>query len=260
MAVLMTTELRTEIALITGASAGIGKAFAQQLAPRCKAMVLVGRDEHKLAALSDELKQDGLTLYSLALDLSGSIGVARVMEAIRQKGPITLLINNAGFGTTGRFAEADLDDQQAMVNLHCNATLALCRAALPYMKDSGGGRIINVSSMGSFFPLKNCAVYGASKAFLNAYSESLQQEVRRDNIKVQCLCPSYTRSEFHMRAPFGGFDQSSVPDEMWWSAEDLVRYSLAQLYSENDRVICIPGDDSRQLVSQGLRAAAEKLK
>ncbi len=260
MAAEMTTELRTEIALITGASAGIGKAFAEQLAPRCKAMVLVGRDNEKLAALSDALRQDGLTIYCLALDLSSNIGVARVMEAIRQKGPITLLINNAGFGSVGRFAEADLDVQQAMVNLHCNATLALCRAALPYMKENGGGRIINVSSMGSFFPLKNSAVYGASKAFLNAYSEALQLEVLRDGIKVQCLCPSYTRSEFHQRAAFDGFDNSKVPEEMWWSAADLVSYSLAELYSDNANVICIPGEDSRQLVYQGLIASAEKFK
>ena len=260
MAADMTTESRTEIALITGASAGIGKAFAEQLAPRCKAMVLVGRDEKKLAALRDTLQQANLTIYSLALDLSSSIGVARVMEAIRQKGPISLLINNAGFGTNGRFAEANLDEQQAMVNLHCNATLALCRAALPYMKENGGGRVINVSSMGSFFPLKNSAVYGASKAFLNAYSEALQLEVRRDGIKVQCLCPSYTRSEFHRREAFAEFDQSSVPEEMWWSASDLVSYSLARLYSDDSDVICIPGDDSRQLVYHGLSVAAEKFK
>ena len=252
--------LRTEIALITGASAGIGKAFAQQLAPRCKAMVLVGRDENKLAALTDALKQDGLTIYSFALDLSSSIGVARIMEAIRQKGPISLLINNAGFGTNGRFAESDLDEQQAMVNLHCNATLALCRAALPYMKESGGGRIINVSSIGSFFPLKNSAVYGASKAFLNAYSEALQLEVRRDGIKVQCLCPSYTRSDFHLRKSLNGYDNSTVPDEMWWSAEDLVAFSLAELYSDRDAVICAPGDEGRQLVYMGLSASAEKFK
>jgi short-subunit dehydrogenase len=260
MAVAMKTEQRTEIALITGASAGIGKAYAEHLAPRCKAMVLVGRDEAKLAALTEGLKQNGLTIYSLALDLSSSIGVARVMEAIRQKGPISLLINNAGFGTLGRFAEADLDEQQAMVNLHCNATLALCRAALPYMKENGGGRIINVSSLGSFFPLKNSAVYGASKAFLNAYSEALQLEVRRDGVKVQCLCPSYTRSEFHLRKSLTGVDNSAVPEDMWWTAEALVAFSLGELYSDSDAVICVPGDDGRQLAHQALCASAEKFK
>jgi len=258
----MKTEMRTEIALITGASAGIGKAFAEQLAPRCKVMVLVGRDVAKLMTLRESLSQAGLTIYTLGVDLATSIGVARVMEAIRQQGPVTILINNAGFGAHGRFAEADLDEQQAMVNLHCNATLALCRAALPYMKTQGGGRIVNVSLVGSYLPLKNAAVYGASKAFLNAYSEALQLEVAGDGVKIQCLCPSYTRSDFHQRAAASGFNLSVVPDTAWWTPADVVAASLAQLDSDSDsdEVICVPDQASRQMLRDRLRAQADRFK
>jgi short-subunit dehydrogenase len=250
---------RTEIALITGASAGIGRVYAQHLAARCKVMVLVGRDAAKLAEVAVDVAAEGLSVHVLALDLTSTEGITRVMEAIRQKGPISILVNNAGFGSNGRFAESDLDQQQAMVNLHCNATLALCRAALPFMKDNGGGKIINVSSMGSFFPLKYSAVYAASKAFLNSFSEALQLEVRRDGIRVQCLCPSYTHSEFHQRDAMAGVDSSAVPESMWWSAEDLVSFSLAELEGGSDKVICIPGQDNRELARGAMQGSAEKL-
>jgi short-subunit dehydrogenase len=255
----MSAISRTEIALITGASAGIGRVYAQQLAARCKVMVLVGRDAAKLDEVAVEVAAEGLSVHVLALDLTSTEGVTRVMEAIRQKGPISILVNNAGFGSNGRFAESDLDQQQAMVNLHCNATLALCRVALPFMKDNGGGKIINVSSMGSFFPLKYSAVYAASKAFLNSFSEALQLEVRRDGIKVQCLCPSYTHSEFHQREAMAGVDSSAVPESMWWSAEDLVSFSLAELEGGSDKVICIPGQDNRELARGAMQGSAEKL-
>lgn len=255
----MSAQSRTEIALITGASAGIGRAFAQQLAPRCKGMILIGRDADKLASVVAELEHADLSITSLALDLTGTEGLTRVMEAIRQKGPVTMLVNNAGFATHGRFAESDLDMEMAMVNLHCNATLALCRAALPYMKDEGRGVVINVSSIGSFFPVKYSAVYGASKTFLNMFSQALQQEVQADGIRVQCLCPSYTRSDFSRREPLAALDQSKVADELWWNAEDIVAVSLAQLDAKEHAVMCLPDDHNRVLAQRGISAQAAGL-
>jgi short-subunit dehydrogenase len=252
----MSTPSRTEIALITGASAGIGRAFALQLAPRCKDMILVGRDPAKLAKVVAELESPGLTITSFSVDLTVTEGVTRVMEAIRQKGPVTMLINNAGFASFGKFAESDLDIEMAMVNLHCNASLALCRAALPYMKQEGRGVVINVSSLGSFFPLKYSAVYGASKTFLTMFSQALQLEVQADGIRVQCLCPGYTRSDFGDRGPMAKADASRVPDELWWAAEDIVAISLAQIESESGGVLCLPDESSRQLVRQALTAQA----
>ncbi|WP_269618612.1 SDR family NAD(P)-dependent oxidoreductase [Zhongshania sp. BJYM1] len=250
----MSAQSRTEITLITGASAGIGKAFALKLAPRCKGMILIGRDADKLAEVVTELEQPGLSIVSFALDLTTTEGLARVMEAIRQKGPVTMLINNAGFATYGKFAESDLDAEMAMVNLHCNASLALCRAALPYMKEEGRGVVINVSSMGSFFPVKYSAVYAATKTFLNMFSQALQQEVKGDGIRVQCLCPSYTRTDFSKREALADLDSSKVPDKLWWTAEDIVEVSLAHLASDTTSVLCLPDEQNRQLVHQVLSA------
>ncbi|MBW2940672.1 SDR family NAD(P)-dependent oxidoreductase [Zhongshania aquimaris] len=250
----MSAHSRTEIALITGASAGIGRAFALQLASRCKGLILVGRDVDKLAAVVAELEQPDLSITSFALDLTTTEGVTRVMEAIRQKGPVTILINNAGFASYGKFAESDLDIEMAMVNLHCNATLALCRAALPYMKENGRGVVINVSSMGSFFPVKNSAVYAATKTFLNMFSQALQQEVKGDGIRVQCLCPSYTRTDFGDRDALADLDSSKVPEELWWTAEDIVEVSLAHLASDGQSVMCLPDEQSRELVKAAMGA------
>lgn len=252
----MSAHSRTEIALITGASAGIGRAYALQLASRCKGLILVGRDAEKLAQVVAELEQPGLSIDSFAVDLTTTEGVTRIMEAIRQKGPVTMLVNNAGFANYGKFAESDLDIEMTMVNLHCNASLALSRAALPYMKNEGRGVVINVSSMGSFFPVKNLAVYAATKAFLNMFSQALQQEVKANGIRVQCLCPSYTISDFSTRDTLAGSDSSKVPDELWWTAEDIVAVSLAQLDSDNSAVMCLPDEDSRKLVHQSLIAQA----
>ncbi|CAA0079771.1 putative oxidoreductase [Zhongshania aliphaticivorans] len=252
----MSAQSRTEIALITGASAGIGRAFAIQLAPRCKTMILIGRDPAKLASVVSELEQPGLNIVSFALDLTTTEGVTRVMEAIRQKGPVSMLINNAGFASYGKFAESDLDAEMAMVNLHCNASLALCRAALPYMKQEGRGEIVNVSSMAGFFPVKHSAVYAASKTFLTMFSQALQQEVQGDGIRVQCLCPSYTRTDFSDRPALADLDATKVPDELWWTAEDIVAVSLAQLEDENGPVICLPDKMNREMVHGALTAQA----
>jgi short-subunit dehydrogenase len=250
----MNAHSRTEIALITGASAGIGRAFALQLASRCKGLILIGRDADKLAAVVAELEQPGLSITSFALDLTTTEGVTRVMEAIRQKGPVTILINNAGFASYGKFAESDLDIEMAMVNLHCNATLALSRAALPYMKEAGRGAVINVSSLGSFFPVKNSAVYGASKTF----SQALQQEVKADGIRVQCLCPGYTRSDFSDRELLAELDSSKVPDELWMSAADVAAASIAHMDSSSEAVMCLT-ENNRDLANKGLMAQAAGL-
>jgi short-subunit dehydrogenase len=116
--------------------------------------------------------------------------------------------------------------------------------------------VINVSSLGSFFPLKYSAVYGASKTFLTMFSQALQLEVQADGIRVQCLCPGYTRSDFGDRGPMAKADASRVPDELWWAAEDIVAVSLTQLESESGGVLCLPDESSRKLVQQALSAQA----
>ncbi len=222
------------IALVTGASAGIGAEFCRQLAVGCDVIIATGRREERLQALADELSGQ-VEMHLLVADLTSREGLTRLIEMLRQKGPVDYLVNNAGFGALGHFSETDLEPQQQMIALHIDVTVALTRAALPFMKEKGVGTIINVSSMSAFNANAMVTVYGASKAFLNHFSEGLQLELQDTGIKVQALCPGYTRSDFHGRDSMTGFSTDMVPDEMWMEASEVVAISLAAL--EGDQVI-----------------------
>jgi short-subunit dehydrogenase len=237
------------IALVTGASAGIGAEFCRQLASSCDVIIATGRREDALQALAAELS-DQVELHPVVADLAAREGRTRVIEALRQKGPVDYLVNNAGFGVIGGFDALELDAQQAMVSVHIDATMALCRAAIPFMRERGGGAIINVSSLGAFLPHSGAAVYGATKVFLNHFSEALQQELRDAGIRVQSLCPGYTRSEFHDRHEMESFSKEAVPEGMWMEASEVVAESLAAL--AGDQVIVVSGAANRQLAHQGL--------
>jgi short-subunit dehydrogenase len=219
------------IALVTGASAGIGAEFCRQLAARCDVIIATGRRQEQLQALADELSGQ-VEVHQLVADLTSREGLTRVIEMLRQKGPVDYLINNAGFGVLGGFSTADLEPQQQMMSLHMDATVALSRAALPFMKKKGGGYIVNVSSMSAFHPNAMVAIYGASKAFINHFSEALQLELKDTGIYVQSLCPGYTRSDFHERETMTGFTTDMVPEEMWMEASEVVALSLAGLGGE----------------------------
>lgn len=255
---------RFDSVLITGASAGIGAAYARALAGRARQLILVARRASRLEALAEELRAQGAEVHVLAVDLGSTIGMARVVETIRQRGPLDLLINNAGFAVRGPFAERTLDDQLQMVRLHIDATLALTRAALPGMRGRGGGYIINVSSGVALVPFPDAAVYGGSKAFLNNFSEALQQEEAGHGVRVQCLCPGYTRTEFHSTEAFGGPDMArvlaaQVPEAMWLEAAEVVDESLRAL--ADGPVVFIPGAGNRQMlykVAQRRLAEMEK--
>lgn len=243
-------------ALVTGASAGLGAEFCRQLAARCDRIIAVARRRERLAALARELGE-AVALHCVEADLGSIEGVARTLEALRQQGPVSYLINNAGFGTFGHFEQASIESQRAMVNLHIDASVTLCRAAIPYMKELGGGAIINVSSLGALVPMKGMAVYGASKAFLNYYSLALQAELAGTGIEVQALCPGFTRTEFHDAMTGDGFERSRVPDAMWMDAETVVAASLAALGS--GQVVVVPGDGNRGLARTGLQQQLDAL-
>ena len=237
-------------ALVTGASAGLGEEFCRQLAERCDVIIAVARRGERLAALASELA--ALTeVHCLEADLGTIEGVASAMEAIRQKGPVDYLVNNAGFSTYGHFAKLPVEEQRGMINLHIDAAITLCRAAIPFMHELGGGSIINVSSLATFLPSKGLAAYGASKAFLNYFSQALQAEVATSGIEVQALCPGYIRTEFHDAMSGSGFDKSRIPDEMWMTAEEVVSASLAAL--GGPQVIVVPGQGNRDLAIMGLQ-------
>lgn len=244
-------------ALVTGASAGIGDAFCRELAARCDVIIAVARREERLLQLRSELAGQ-VEVHAIAADLTTVEGVARSIEALRQLGPVDLLVNNAGMGVFGAFADAALEPQLATTRLHIDACLALTRAALPFMRERGSGAIINVASVGAFFHMKDTAVYGASKAFLQSFSESLQLEVASSGIRVQCLCPGMTRTEIHDTPLFEGFDKTRVPAELWMEPAEVVRQSLAAL--EEERVTVITGEQNVAMVSASVQATLDSLR
>ncbi|MEM1155018.1 MAG: SDR family NAD(P)-dependent oxidoreductase [Pseudomonadota bacterium] len=246
----------TIVALVTGASSGIGAEYCRQLAERCGRVIAVARRGERLAELQGSLSTQ-TDVHTVEADLTTVEGVAKTLEALRQLGPVHYLVNNAGFSTFGFFSDQDIQSQRDMVSLHIDATITLCAAAVPYMRQRGDGYIINVASIGGFLPSKGVAVYGATKSFLNFYSQALQAELAGSGIEIQALCPGYTHTEFQAGMDELGFDKSKIPEHMWMSAEKVVTKSLDALGS--GQVLVITGDENAGLVKASLQRQIDEL-
>jgi short-subunit dehydrogenase len=194
------------IALITGASAGLGIDFARQLAANGKRLVLVARRKERLDQLAAELGN----ARAVAIDLSEAGAADRLLADIAAHGEqVKLLVNNAGFGLTGRFAELDGKRQRQMIDLNCGTLVELAHAVLPGMIERKSGAILNVASTAAFQPGPGMAVYFATKAFVLSFSEALHEEVRQQGVSVSALCPGPTATEFGEVAGFGPSNPSS---------------------------------------------------
>ena len=207
--------------LVTGASAGIGRAFADGLARRGHDLVLVARDGARLAALADELSQaHGVAAAACAADLLTADGLATVEACLTDTAhPVDILVNNAGFGTFGRFAELDIEREVEEVELNVVALLRLTRAALGAMEARGSGAILNLASLAAYQPAPNSATYGATKAFVHSFTHAVHEEARGTGVHVMLVCPGYTHTEFHDRAGLGPI---GVPEMAWQSADQVV--------------------------------------
>lgn len=224
-------------ALITGASSGIGECYARRLAADGTDVVLVARRADRLEALADDLQHLGVAVEVLVADLDSEAGVAAVAARLAViDAPVDLLVNNAGFGTTGSFAELPIDRELNMIRLNVSALVRLTHAALRAMSAAGGGAIINVSSLAGFQPLPSSATYAATKAFVLSFTQAVADEARRSGVRFQVLCPGMTRTEFHT---VNDFDVSWLPSFVWQSAEDVVGASLSAL--DRSRVVVVPG-------------------
>lgn len=230
-------------ALVTGASSGLGAVFAERLArDRCD-LILVARSLDRLNALAERLRaRDGVAVQVLAADLTEPKGVATVEDKIAGAAGLDLLVNNAGFGTLGRFAGLELGGELAEVQLNVVAVLRLTRAALPAMLARGRGAIINVSSLAGFQPGPYNATYTATKAFVTSFSESISEEVRGTGVRIQALCPGFTHTEFQARA---GLDTARIPSMAWMQPEQVIDESFAAL--SRGTVVCVPGPLNRAL-------------
>lgn len=212
-------------AMITGATAGLGAEFAEQLAAQGHALVLIARDsarlEEKAAALRSRF---GVPVEVLVADLHDDDGVRRVLDRLRDgREPVSVLVNNAGYGLPNSFEDNPLEDELDHAAIHLTVPLALSHAALQGMLARGSGRIVNVASVAGFTPR---GAYSALKAAMINFSRWANYAYGRRGVTVMALCPGFVHTEFHQRM---GMDKRSVPRWMWLNAEDVVRVGLKDL-------------------------------
>jgi len=208
------------LALVTGATAGLGAEFARQLADRAYDLVLVARDAARLRGMAAALP--GARVEVLPADLSTDIGCTKVAERL-ERPDVDLLVNNAGLGLYAPFGAADLAAEEYQLDVNVRAVLRLTHAAVRSMTGRGSGLIVNVSSMAGFVPRAGNATYAASKAWVTSFSEGLGLQLAGSGVSVTAVCPGFVRTEFHQRAHA---DMSHVPSRMWLSADQVVGEAL----------------------------------
>ena len=229
-------------AFVTGATAGIGAAFARRLAADRFRLVLLARDSARLERAAEQYrKEHGTDVEVIAADLTTDEGLAAAERRAAQG--VDLLVNNAGFGQREGFLKTPLADELSMLRVHCEAVLRLSHAALPGMVERGRGGIINVASVAAFFTR---GTYGASKAWVVEFSRSLRQELTGTGVRVLALCPGWVRTEFHDRA---GMDMSGTPEFMWLDADTVVDAAVRDF--RRNRAVSIPGVQYKAVVGLG---------
>ncbi len=229
---------RWPVALVTGASSGIGRAIAVRLAADGSHLVLVARRRDLLEELAQELRTScRVPVDVVVTDLTDPAQLGALEDRLRNGAPpVDLLVNNAGLGAHGHFAEIPLDRQDRQVRLNVLAPVRLTHAALQGMLARGRGGVLNVSSIAGAQPLPNVATYSATKAYLSTFSHSLHEEVRRSGVAVTVLLPGFTRTEFHDAA---GIPESVVPGPAWMSADVVAAAGLRAV--ARGRAQCVPG-------------------
>ena len=245
----MTTHDR--LAVVTGASSGLGAEFARQLAGRGYHLLLVARRVDRLERLKLDLERaHGVRTEAYGADLADADETETLARRLEFGPGVDLLVNNAGFGTRGWFHVTDYARQLEMHKLHVLATLRLTRAVLPGMVARSRGAIINVSSVASFFRTQGSVSYCATKGWMTHFSEGLRLELDalRSPVVVQALCPGFTYTEFHDVA---GADRNRVSKQLWMPAEFVVRKSLDGLAKR--KLIVIPGWRYQLIVAIGTR-------
>lgn len=221
-------------ALITGATAGIGAAFARRLSADGFDLILLARDADRLERAAREYGGSEVVVA----DLSTEEGIARGEDAARRA---DLVINNAGFGQRGKFLDVPIGDELTMLRVHCEAVLRLTHAALPTMRERGRGGVINVASVAAFFPR---GTYGASKAWVVNFSQAVAQDV--PGVHVMALCPGFVHTEFHDRARM---DMSGLPSALWLEADDVADVALRDF--RRGVAVSVPGLQYKALVGAG---------
>jgi short-subunit dehydrogenase len=209
-----------DIALVTGASSGIGEAIARRIARDGRDVTLVARRADRLAAVARELEQaHGIRAHVIAKDLIRAGATGELLEEIADRGlTVDWLVNNAGFGTVGRFDQLPVEGELDEIRLNVEVLVELTGRCLPGMVGRGRGVVMNIASLGGFAPGPYMATYAATKAFVLSFSEAIATELRGTGVQVLCVCPGFTRTEFQQKAEV---DVSNVPDFVWMSAAEV---------------------------------------
>lgn len=236
------------VALITGPTSGIGAGFARRFARDGHDLVLVARDGGRLERLAAELQDEaGVRVEVLAADLADAADRTKV--AGRLTAGVQVLVNNAGFGTSGEFWSSDYSLLQSQLDVNVTAVMQLTHAALPAMLNAGRGTVINVASVAGLLPGRG-STYSASKAWVIAFSEGLANGLGGTGVGVHAVCPGFVRTEFHQRA---GIDMDGTPSWFWLEVDDVVRETMAHVGegAKNKKVVIVPGAQYKVLTTGG---------
>jgi hypothetical protein len=240
----------SKTAVITGATTGIGAAYAKRLATDGFDLIITGRRREIIQKLADDLvPQHGVKVNTIIAELSDDNDFQKVVDAIRATEDIEMLINNAGYsGYARHFVETDTAEHEKMVKVHQIVPMRLISIVAPAMIKRGYGAIINVCSMSAFLPLPSVSVYAGTKAFLKCYSECIYQEFRDKGIRVQALCPGFTRTDFAKNYYSKEMYEQTMSKtrRMMMSPEKVVDYSLKSL--KKNKLVCIPGISNKAMV------------
>ncbi len=232
----MSTIANQGTALITGASSGIGAVYAQRLAARGYDLILVARNQDRLTSLAARLASEtGRRVQALVTDLGRPEGVRAVEDVLRADASITMLVNNAGVGATAAFVDSDMAKMDAMITLNVTTLTHLAHAVLPGMLARGSGTIVNISSIVALSPETLNGVYGGTKAYVLALTQSMHHEVGARGVRVQAVLPGATRTEFW---DIAGTPVHYLPQDIVMTSEDLVDAALAGL--DQGELVTIP--------------------
>lgn len=231
------------MAIITGASSGIGAEYARRLAAKGLNLLVSARRKELLIGLKEELEKEHQVMIEVfTADLSQQGDIERLASKISEFENIHYMINNAGFTNIGSFENVAIEKHRAMMMVHVNASVELTYAALPGMLEKNHGIVINVASVAGLSKSSRGSIYGPTKAFLVYFSHSLHKQLKKTNIVVQALCPGYTYSGFHQTEEYksvGKNPYKTTPKFLWMSAEEVVDYSLKK--TKKKQVVVIPG-------------------
>ncbi len=248
----MTPPSPASVAIVTGASSGIGRGFARALSARGWRVVAAARREEPLVALADEAKRAGdAEILPLAIDVTAPDAPARLLDVAGRLGPLGWLVNNAGVVTLGRFEDSDAEAERALLRLNCEALVMLTRAALPPLIRAGAGIVVNVASAAGFQPTPGWATYGASKAFVISFSEALFDELRGTGVSTTAVCPGPVATEI-----FGEHERRRRPPPHELTVEQCVNTALSAAL--RGRAVVIPGR-MNALVALGSKLAPRSL-